>query len=269
MHKTVERLELNCLTNGVQAATMALLRDGVVVLENIISTTKIDDVYRQLCEFYFSYFDEIFLDRSDDSLKVGNKRYFFNPKLTGAFADRDIFANQYVLDVSRHALGHDAILESFGIIISLPGSEVQHIHRDRGPLYSGGLANLLPPFALTVVIPLVEMNDVFGATAFWPGSHLREEKQEDISKCVSAFIPVGSCGIWDYRVYHMGLSNTSEIARPLLYMTYAKSWFRDTRNFKLKNQRRISFADGFLENLLEEDKPLFAHLRCLDSGLVD
>jgi hypothetical protein len=268
MPKTVERFESHSVINGAQAVAMALLRDGVVALDNIISCTKLNDIYRQLRDENPVYFDETLLGQSEDNLCVGNKRYVLNPALTGALADRDVFANKYVLSVARYALGDDAILESFGMIMCFPGSERQHIHRD-GVLYTSGLAGLLPPFALTVAIPLIEMNDFFGATAFWPGSHLKHEKQEDISKCISTCIQVGSCAIWDFRTYHMGLPNNSEIARPVLYITYAKSWFRDVINFKRKNQRRVSFARGFLENLLEEDKPLFAHLRCFDFGLID
>lgn len=40
----------------------------------------------------------------------------------------------------------------------------------------------------------------------------------------------GHCIIFDYRLKHRGLANTSEQTRYLLYLTYAVPGFRDTYN---------------------------------------
>jgi ectoine hydroxylase-related dioxygenase (phytanoyl-CoA dioxygenase family) len=254
-------------TESKDSAGMTLLTEGYVVLDDVVAVEKLRNVDRQLRQTHARYFDETFLAGAEDVLCVGDKRYFFNPRLTGALAEPDIFANPRVMTMVRSILGQDAIIESLGVINSFPGSRMQHIHRDGGRLYDIGLANLLPPYALTVAMPLVEMNELSGTTAFWPGSHLKEERQDDMTRAIAPLIRVGSCGVWDYRVCHAGLPNKSDRVRPLLYIVYARSWFRDTRNFRKRNQRRISFDDGFLENLAEKDWPLFTHLACREDGV--
>jgi ectoine hydroxylase-related dioxygenase (phytanoyl-CoA dioxygenase family) len=41
----------------------------------------------------------------------------------------------------------------------------------------------------------------------------------------------GSALLFDYRVLHRGLANQSDRRRPVLVLTFAKSWFRDNLNF--------------------------------------
>ena len=44
---------------------------------------------------------------------------------------------------------------------------------------------------------------------------------------------VGSAVLFDYRLHHRGLANrsTSGESRPLLYLTFGRSWFTDAENF--------------------------------------
>ena len=49
-------------------------------------------------------------------------------------------------------------------------------------------------------------------------------------------VDVGGAVIFDYRLYHRGLANNSATtSRPMLYLTFAKSWFSDTENFDLES----------------------------------
>ena len=42
----------------------------------------------------------------------------------------------------------------------------------------------------------------------------------------------GDAILFDYRVLHRGLANTTEdVARPLLYFTYGRAWFTDATNY--------------------------------------
>lgn len=47
---------------------------------------------------------------------------------------------------------------------------------------------------------------------------------------------VGSAVLFDYRLHHRGLANrsTSGESRPLLYLTFGRSWFTDAENFPAK-----------------------------------
>jgi hypothetical protein len=53
------------------------------------------------------------------------------------------------------ALGEDAKLESFGVVLSLSGAQPQKVHRDAPILFGNGIGTILPVHALTVVLPLV------------------------------------------------------------------------------------------------------------------
>ena len=37
--------------------------------------------------------------------------------------------------------------------------------------FDAGISSLLPAYALTVVVPLIDMDECHGTTAVWPGSH--------------------------------------------------------------------------------------------------
>jgi ectoine hydroxylase-related dioxygenase (phytanoyl-CoA dioxygenase family) len=41
----------------------------------------------------------------------------------------------------------------------------------------------------------------------------------------------GSAILFDYRILHRGLANTSSLNRPMLYFTYGRQWFRDATNY--------------------------------------
>jgi hypothetical protein len=48
--------------------------------------------------------------------------------------------------------------------------------------------------------------------------------------------------VFDYRVVHRGMANTGEAARPVLYLTFCRSWFRDQQNFP--DERLFPLAAG-------------------------
>jgi len=165
-----------------------------------------------------------------------------------------------VVAVARLSLDETAILESFGAIVSLPGSEQQHIHRDGTLLFDSAISPMLPAHALTCILPLVDMNDRYGTTAIWPNSHRWKTRDESIVP-EAPQVPAGSCIIWDFRLLHGGTPNRSDCHRPIVYATYARRWYQDPGNFVKPKQRRLSFGAGFLEAAAENDRRLFAHVQ--------
>jgi ectoine hydroxylase-related dioxygenase (phytanoyl-CoA dioxygenase family) len=88
-----------------------------------------------------------------------------------------LFANPYLLPILSAALGDDYVVGAYGAVCSLPSAAAQHRHADGGLLFrSTGVDWLLPPAAITVVIPLIEMNEIHGTTTLWLGSH-RDQKR--------------------------------------------------------------------------------------------
>ena len=94
----------------------------------------------------------------------------------------------------------------------------------------------LPCHCLNLFIPLVDVTNINGPTSFRPGSHkyTRDLKNlyfkafitKKLQPIQSPNIKKGSVLLFDYRVLHRGLTNNSDKPRPILVITFAKSWFK-------------------------------------------
>lgn len=122
----------------------------------------------------------------------------------------------------------------------------QKWHADGGHHFSSdqlpeGLT--LPPHCINVFYPLVDLTDDNGPTEFRIGSHRRDDAKS--SKIEFPLLcPAGSAVLFDYRIQHRGRANVLEPstsssenidtnidrARPVLYLAYAKTYFKDHGN---------------------------------------
>lgn len=195
----------------------------------------------------------------DAALEVGDRRNLFPLPFTGAFADPLVWANPAIVALARLALADEAVLESYGVVVSLPGAGNQHFHRDGPSLFDSAISPLLPAHALTVAFPLVEMNDTNGTTALWPGSH-RWQKSDRDAPSFAPVVPPGSAILWDFRTYHSGTANTSVQPRPLITATFARRWYQDPVNFEQGSRRRLALDEAFLAAVPAGTRSLFAHL---------
>lgn len=155
-------------------------------------------------------------------------------------------------------LGAECILGSFGAVTALPNAEAQHVHRDHPFLFhDAGIDELVPAYATNAVVPLVNINDHYGTTRVWPGSHrvASDEARELPSEDTVA--PVGSCILMDYRLLHGGTVNHSEQMRPILYLIYHRPWFKDYVNFS--KVRELVVAAHEYEKIPELYRRWFTH----------
>ena len=156
------------------------------------------------------------------------------------FDDPQLFANPYLLSILSSELDKGFVIGAFGLVCSLPSAPAQHRHYDGGILFpSSGFDRLLPAAAVTVGIPLVEMNEFHGTTALWLGSH-RDDAPVIKEPGVTPVVREGSCMLWDFRLFHGGTPNCSNVPRPLLYLTYCRPWFVDHLNFNTKTNPKQS-----------------------------
>lgn len=161
---------------------------------------------------------------------------------------------------------HMPILVYVGLIVSLPGSDDQPWHQDGMPLFTEQSDMVdIPPYALNVFLPLTDDDAAIesGPTEFIPGSHrLSEDKvmeavdraekrevtekdeddesdDEELPGIAGPILRQGDALIYDYRVCHRGTSNiTNRVAkdgkgraRKILYLMFARPWFREHLNF--------------------------------------
>ena len=128
------------------------------------------------------------------------------------------------------------------VVMSTAGALEQQWHSD------GSHVNVnehLPCHVLNVFMPLVDLTMENGPTELRPGSHYltrgdgkMNAKLWLIAKCkktlrspVSPCLKRGEALIFDYRTLHRGKANISSGPRPVLVLTYAKTFFKDMFNF--------------------------------------
>jgi ectoine hydroxylase-related dioxygenase (phytanoyl-CoA dioxygenase family) len=211
---------------------------GGLILQQIFPPSLIATLH----EAYRNRYGEMTVDEMEarceepgatEFFRVGGLRYDIAPTMTPPFNDPRIFAHEGILSVLGLLLGNGYKVNSFTIVVSYPGADMQHVHRDDFHLFEReNVGRELPPHAVNLAIPLVDIDLEVGATAFWPGSHRWEAGAPCADdQMVEPELRTGDCMIIDYRTIHAGMPNRSARVRPVLYVVYARSWFFDEKNF--------------------------------------
>lgn len=217
------------------------LRQGVLWLPDLIARDKVDSLRGAFFDHCKAYLQD---SPHPDALQVGHRRFMMTPEFELPFADPDVYAPGETLALMRSLLSEDCILGSFGAVLSLPGAATQHIHRDFGILFPGSmLDHMLPAYAITLVVPLIDVDEITGTTVVWPGSHRQLRRQTGEYALENAVWPRMAAGdglLMDYRLIHAGSANRSAAPRPILYMVYYRPWFRDHMNYQKQERLRIT-----------------------------
>ena len=203
------------------AAGSALRRDGVAVLDDLVDPALIARASAEIAADYPDF------AKPDPSRNFGYFEGRHTAPLTvqGALADPALFLPPAIHAIGAALLGKSWLLDTFGLLVSLPGAQDQDRHHDAVLFPESALDRVLPPFALALAIPLVRMDEVTGSTAFWRGSH----RQPDVNG-EPDFAPVvepGSALLWDFRVHHRGLANRSSAPRPVLFAVLCRDWWHE------------------------------------------
>jgi Phytanoyl-CoA dioxygenase (PhyH) len=238
----------------IEKASQCLRTDGVLILEDIVDVALVREARQTFIERYARYLTD---QEHDDALKVGEKRVMVTVELKPPFDSSELFASPWLLPVLNAVLEENFVLGGYGVVCSLPSASNQHCHRDGGILFpNSGIDLLLPAAAVTVAIPLLEMNDIHGTTAVWLGSHRDAPLAADaaVDRGEAPVVREGSCILWDYRVWHGGTANRSTVPRPLLYLMYCRPWFLDHQNYH--KQRPLLASRIWLSKLSPENQRL-------------
>lgn len=233
---------------------VALFRQhGCIVLDNTFTA----DFIRQLHDRYLERYRHYFEDRSHgDALKIGPGRYQITVELKPPFNTPMIYANPLVFPIVGELLGPSCILGVFGSVLSLPGADAQHVHRDHPQLYDDDAVNAASPaFAVTMMVPMVALDERTGTTRMWVGSHLVPDVEARALPFDDPMVAVGGCVLFDLRLMHGGLANTSEIVRPMLYNAYYRPWFVDSRNYT--QQQALVMEEAEFNRMHRANRRLF------------
>lgn len=223
----------------VRADARDFYNNGFNVIRNALPAEYVQELYDSFVDTYRHYLE----DRTyDDATHVGDKRTMLTVEVKGPFNSPMLYANPRLMPVLNALLGEGIVLGGLGGVVSLPGAEDQHIHRDHRGLFDENepAFPLLPSYAITVIVPLVPLTAQNGTTRMFAGSH-RVIKAEALAKpTVDPYTELGDCIFMDYRTLHGGLANNSGSLRPILYVTYYREWFRDYQNYSKHNPLKIS-----------------------------
>lgn len=252
-YSEAERATGTPMPETVGAAVRAVQENGAVYLENVLDAGLIAALYAEIFSRYGRYFKE---DLYDDVLHVGNRRMMISVEINGVFNQSKIYGNSLMMPVLRGLLGPRFVMGGFGTVVSLPGARAQHIHRDHPELFGNfDHEHHLPAFALTIAIPLIDMDTITGTTRLIPGSHRASVERAKSMAWMDPVVSAGSVLIWDYLLFHGGTANLSDRVRPLLYFSYCRPWFMDSENYRTHDPLSLTVEE--FEKIADDMKPLF------------
>jgi len=213
------------------AARQAFLDDGFAQLEGALERALVLELRR-------AYYDR-FGGCSEEELaglgsKVGHERWMLSLPLEAPFDDPGLLAPALVHPLLTRLLGPDFMLHSLSAVTSFPGAEHQHVHLDHELLFpeDEDASFDIPPYAVTAVVPLANLDARLGGTSVWPASHkARPPLLDRLRRPVPLRPQLGSLYLMDYRLMHGGEPNVSAVPRPVLYLVYTRPWFKDACNF--------------------------------------
>lgn len=232
---------------AVRRAIAVLRREGVVLLDQLVDPALLGRC-REEIEAQASGWDQ-----PDRARHIGSYpgRHTASLVIDGALADPEIFASPAVREIGREILGPDTVLESFGLLVSIPGAPDQGRHFDGLLFEETNLDPLLPAVALSVAMPLVRLDAVSGSTAFWRRSH-RQPYPGGPPDFVPE-VPVGSALVWDFRLIHSGRANLGQAPRPVLFSVHCRDWWMEPKREWAVAYRKLQIAGSVHARF---DKPM-------------
>ena len=188
---------------------------------------------------------------------------------------KELLMNPLFTDILKYPqlLGSACALSSAGINVAIPGAVGQIWHEDEHYLFeeesfttTGIAGHDLPSFAVTMLVPLLDMNGNHGPTEFcmgsstlngidvfgdqppqWlvengyvddpelaqNGSSFERFTRHGYDACHSDFwqaplLNMGDVLFFDYQLRHRGGWNTSPDTRAIVYLTFGRFWFHDS-----------------------------------------
>ena len=241
------------------------LADGCLVIDRLFDPALIDRVH---AEYDRQYGD---IDPADPPLhmKVGNDRLHLPIAFRGPLLDPSLYAHPLLLRLVGSIFDAPFVIDNVSVVTALPGAPDQRFHRDYPSLFPGhAVGASLPCYAVTVAIPLIDLDEDSGTTELFPGSMDKPGDDKSGPESGDGILPLvkrGGCFLMDYRIWHRGRANRSARPRPILYIVYSREWFTDVVNFK--DHARLMIEREEFEAIPFEHRALFR--RAAGKGLVD
>ncbi|MGQ7844747.1 phytanoyl-CoA dioxygenase family protein [Granulosicoccus sp. 3-233] len=246
-------------TGQVLPETLALCatlfrKYGVLILKGVFDPSLLDQCHGTFKERYQAYLTN---QRHKDALRIGDKRFQITIDISKPFNEPALYGNGLTLPLMKDILGEACILGCFTSAMSLPGSIDQRLHKDHKALFHDDPKPVKEPsFAVTMMVPLVDLDERVGTTRVKKGSHVYTSSRSKGMPWQTPLTSVGDCYLMDYRLSHHGQANQSDNPRPILSLVYQRPWFRDYINFH--NQPSLRLAPEEFEKVPKALKSLLS-----------
>ena len=226
----------------LKLALQAMREDGFVILHEIIAPKHIESLRERM------------LADVESILALDNVPFQFNdghlqqdPPPFPPYLFRDVLFNDFVVQITRAALGDGVKNTMYSGNTCLPNETQQPLHVDYGQLWPG-LKKATPAYALVVNVSVVDMTPENGSTEIWPGTHLdttRSFDEKDIKippedearrqaeiEPLQPHVPAGGVVIRDMRLWHRGMPNHTDTARPMIAMVHFVRWWHTINSLR-------------------------------------
>jgi hypothetical protein len=266
----------------IEEAKDVLERCRILVIRNVFPKEIVDRALRNINKYIndvetskiksegtTTYGGEYFILREDK----GRVNYMLTKELAESAA-KDIVTNENVLNIlsDYRLLDENFVINHMGTLNAQPGAPAQGWHSDdeyifgKGSFHEFGVAGHdLPPFAISMFTPLLQMTYEHGPTEFCIGTsnlrghrddlfvedetlletgivqalHSFERQQHGRRQCPKGFersplLNLGDIVLFDYMITHRGGPNNSNDLRSMLFTVYSRKWFRDS-TFDIKD----------------------------------
>lgn len=228
-------------------------RHGTLMVQNAIPKALVKRCHSEFMEQNERYFHD---ERHSDALRVGDKRFMITLDFEGGFADPNLFASPILTPMLKQLLTPEFILGSLTAVASLPGSADQRMHKDNQALFPEVDDGTLPSFSIAMIVPLIPLDQLTGATRVVKGSHRYSSSESKKMPYQDPIVPLSSCFFMDSRLTHQGLANNSTQVRPIVSIVYQRPWYRDNLNYKKQkpvniNAQQFDLVRDDLKHLVE------------------
>lgn len=204
--------------------------DGFVIVPDVFSKNMITKVRRKYKKFWKEFRKDIPKGKKAGitdfqgctALFLGKGRYDLELDW-GIFKSKKLIWPEQIKYLVDTHIGKECIAYS-GSLPLRAGSVDGKWHRDARLLFNDTLLQMgLPCFYMTVLIPLMDINEENGATEFIVGSH----KDCDRHNRVVTEAKIGDAIVVDGMTLHRGLGNQSGKTRHMLYVVYCRPWYTE------------------------------------------
>jgi hypothetical protein len=235
-----DRARGGLVQDTAMATYKALHEDGVVILRGLFPPEAIAALHAEFSARYgnldLAKMEALSKQPPPNPVQpVGDGRFEIAVRMTGGFGQPSLFANALLINLLMPILGRTIMrLASATVVISFPGAQFQHVHRDNPQLFEDipHIGPALQHYAITASIPLIDVDHRTGPTGFWPGTHRSSSHEAPPETMQSVPFQRGDCALVDYRTLHAGMPNSSNMVRPILYLVYQREWFFDDGNHR-------------------------------------